>query len=122
MRANESGPRKKGDNDGMPMVPTGIVRQSQLAGDIRKAIRKLGKDVVRVNHSFGTDSTGDAAIFFRIVLTDAASREDKLASVTGRIMRILDEELRAQENWGLLTYFTFRSASEQRQRDDPDWA
>ena len=104
------------------MVPTGIVRPTPLANDIRKAIGKLGKDVVRVNYTFETDSTGDAAIFFRIVLTDAASREDKLTQVTSRIRTILYDELRPQENWGLLAYFTFRSKSEQEKLNDPAWA
>ena len=61
------------------MVPTGIVHQTRLADEVGKAIRKLGKGIVRVNYSMGTDSTGESSIFFRIVLTDAASREDKLA-------------------------------------------
>jgi hypothetical protein len=103
------------------MVPTGLVHQTQLANEIGKAIRKLGKEVVRVNFSLGTDSTGESAIFFRIVLTDAASREDKLADVTGRIATILFDEIRPQENWGLYPYFTFRSKSEQEKRNDPEW-
>jgi hypothetical protein len=72
------------------------------------------------NYSLGTDSTGEPSIF-RIVLTDAASREDKLAEVTSRISTILDQ-IRPQENWGLLSYFSFRSKSEQEELNDPDWA
>jgi hypothetical protein len=108
----------------MPMVPTGLVHQTQLANEIAKAIRKLRKEkeTVRVNYSLGTDSTGEPSIFFRIVLTDAASREDKLAEVTGRIATILFDEIRPHENWGLLPYFSFRSKSEQEKRNDPEWA
>jgi len=109
------------DNGFMPMVPTGIVHQSPLANEIAKAIRKLGKETVRVNYSMGTDSTGEPSIFFRIVLTDAASREDKLAEVTDRITTILFDEMRPYENWGLLPYFSFRSKSEQEKRNDPEW-
>lgn len=104
------------------MVPTGSVHQSQLANEIAKAIRKLPKEVVRVNYNLGTDSTGEPAIFFRIVLTDAASREDKLAQVTDRIAMILFDGVRPHENWGLLPYFSFRSKSEQDERNDPEWA
>jgi len=104
------------------MVPTSFVHQTQLANEIAKAIRKLGKETVRVNYSLGTDSTGEPSIFFRIVLTDAASREDKLAEVTGRIATIFFDEVRPQENWGLLPYFSFRSKSEQDRRNDPEWA
>ena len=106
----------------MPMVPTGIVHRTQLADEIAKAIRKLGKDAVRVSYSMETDSTGEPSIFFRIVLTDAASREDRLADVTGRIATILFDEIRPHENWGLLPYFSFRSKSEQEKRNDPEWA
>jgi|ERR1700683_607280 hypothetical protein len=106
----------------MPMVPTGLVHQTQLANEIARAVRKLGKDAVGVNYSLGTDSTGDASIFFRIVLTDASSQEDKLAEVTGRIETIFYDEIRPQENWGLLPYFRFRSKSEQEQLNDPEWA
>jgi hypothetical protein len=105
----------------MPMLPTRVVQKTQLDNIIAKAIRKLGKEAVRVNYNLGTDSTGEPSIFFRIVLTDAASREDKLAEVTSRIATILDE-IRPQENWGLLSYFSFRSKSEQKKLNDPDWA
>jgi hypothetical protein len=105
----------------MPVVRTGLVHKTQLDNVIAKAIRKLGKEAVRVNYSFGEDSTGEPSIFFRIVLTDAASREEKLAEVTSRIETILSDEIRPQENWGLLLYSSFRSKSEQEKRDDPEW-
>jgi hypothetical protein len=105
----------------MAIVPAPLVHGTQLANKITKVIRKLGNEVVRVNYSLGSDSTGEPAIFFRVVLTDAASREDKLAEVTGRIARILFDEVRPYENWGLLPYFSFRSKSEQKARNDPEW-
>jgi hypothetical protein len=105
----------------MAIVPSGFVQQTRLAEEIAKAVGKLGKDVVRVRHSLGVDSTGEAAIFFRIVLKDSASREDKLARVTDRIATTLFDELRPQENWGLLPYFSFRSNSEQARRNEPEW-
>jgi hypothetical protein len=106
----------------MPMVPTGFAHQSQLDNEIAKALRKLGKETVRVNYSLGTDSTGEPSIFFRIVLTDAASNEDKLAEVTGRIATLIFDEIRPHENWGLLPYFSFRGKSELEKRNDPEWA
>ena len=105
----------------MPM-PTGLVHQAKLADEVSRTVRKLGKDVVRVNYNIGADSTGEPSIFFRVVLTDAASREDRLAEVTGRIAGILFDEIRPYENWGLLSYFSFRSKSEQERRNDPEWA
>jgi hypothetical protein len=106
----------------MPIVPSGFVNQTQLANEVNRAIRKLGKDVVRARYSIGTDWSGDPAIYFRIVLTDAASREDTLADVAGRIRKILFEEIRPYENWGVIPYFSFRSKSEQATRSEPEWS
>ena len=107
----------------MRTVPVGLVQQDQLEKAIEDAIRKLPKkDVVRVRYSMGEDWTGDPSIYFRIVLTDAASREKRLAEVVDRISTTIFEELRPLENWGLLPYFSFRSKSEQDQRTDPEWA
>ena len=106
----------------MPIVPSGFVNQTQLAKEVTKAIRKLGSDAVSVRYSLGADSTGEPAIFFRIVLTDAASKEENLADVSGQIATTLFDHLRPYENWGLLPYFSFRSESEQQNRhNDPDW-
>ena len=112
------------DNWYMPMVPAGSVHQTQLAQEVDKAIRKLrklAKETVRVSYSLGSDSTDEPAIFFRIVLTDAASKEERLAAVTGRITTILFDEIHPYENWGLHPYFSFRSKSEQEKRNDPEW-
>ncbi len=104
------------------MLRSGLVNQAQLVDVVEKAIRKLGKKAVKVNYNIGEDSDGDPSIFFRIVLPDAASAEDTLAEVTGRITRILNDQIRPREDWGLLPYFSFRSKSEQAERDDPEWA
>ena len=105
----------------MPIMPSGLVHQSQLANEVAKAIPKLGNEVVRVTHSIGADTTGEPSIVFRIVLSDSAVREDTLADVTGRIATILFKEIRPYEDWGLIPYFTFRSKSEQAERNEPEW-
>ncbi len=107
----------------MPIVPIGFVNQTQLDREIEAAVAKLSnKDVVRVRHSFGSDSTGDPAVFFRIVLTDSASKADALAEVADRVSETLVDEVRPLENWGLIPYFNFRSKSEQDKRTEPEWA
>ena len=104
-------------------VPTGFVNQAQLAQSVNDAIRSLNsQEVVHVAYSIGLDSTDDPAIFFRIVLTDAASREERLADVTGHVESSLFNSIRPVENWGLTPYFSFRSFSEQRMRNDPEWS
>ena len=101
---------------------TGFVNQEQLANAVAQATAKLGSDVVRLRHTVGTDTSGEPAVFFRIVLSDPASKEEKLAAVTGRITTILFDEIRPYENWGLIPYFSFRSNSEQADRNEPEWA
>lgn len=109
-------------NQGMAIVPAGLVHQGQLDVEIKSAILKLGPEVAQVSYSLGEDSTGEPSVFFRIVLTDAAAREESLADVTGRIATLLFDELLPMRNWGLHAYFNFRSHSEQQGRKDPEWA
>lgn len=104
------------------LAPRGFVKQGQLAIDVERAKRKLGPNVVRLKHSIGDDTSGEPAIYFRVVLTDSASQEETLAEVTGQIASSLFDDLRPYENWGLTPYFTFRSQSEQSKRNDPDWS
>jgi len=113
----------KARDNGFVQVPAGFVSQAQLAQSVVAAIQSLNsQEVVHVAYSIGQDSTDDPAIFFRIVLTDAASREDRLADVTGRVASTLFDSIRPIENWGLTPYFSFRSFSEQRMRNDPEWS
>ena len=105
----------------MAMVQNGAVNEI-LSNEVRRAILKLGPDVVRVRHSIGEDTSGGPSIFFRIILTDSASREETLADVTGHIATLLIDEIRPFENWGLIPYFSFRSESEQAGRSDLAWA
>jgi hypothetical protein len=110
------------DNQVMPIVAAGLVHRGELDAEIKVAAAKLGPEATHVSYSVGEDSTGEPSIFFRIVLTDHASREETVADVTGRIATALFDEVRPIENWGLHPYFNFRSLSEQQKRRDPEWA
>ena len=104
-------------------VPTGFVNQAELKQGVNDAIRGLNPhEVVHVAYTIGNDSTEEPSIFFRIVLTDAASREEHLADVTGRVASSLFNSIRPVQDWGLTPYFSFRSFSEQRLRNDPEWS
>ncbi len=72
----------------------------------------------------GTESAptpGDPAIYFRILLTDAASERATLREVTRKITTTL-EAINPYETWGLIPYFNFRSESEQATMNNPEWA
>ena len=105
----------------MAVAQSRVVNKTNAEKAIDKVIRKLGRDVVRVRYNLGEDWTGDPVIFFRIVLTDAAARDDKRREVTGRIMDQVFDELQPQGNWGLHPYFRFRSKTEAARINDPDW-
>ncbi len=118
----EKGVAGMADNVDMPMLPAGVLRQNELNKEVEKCVAKLPADeVVRVRYSLGEDWSGDAAIYFRIVLTDEASREERLGDVAHRIEEMIDREVQPYQNWGLLAYFSFRSASEQAGRHEPEW-
>lgn len=105
----------------MPLIPTGFVSRDQLEDAVSRATHKLGNEVVRVRYNVGTDSGGDPAIYFRIVLPDSAIAEGTLADLTGRIADTLSDEVHPYENWGLIPYFNFRGSGEQGSRD-PEWS
>ena len=109
-------------DNGLVYVSTGFINQAQLDDEIKTAVGKLNPhEVAHVAFSIGDDSTNTPALFFRIILQDQASREDRLGDVTGRVASTLFDSIRPFENWGLTPYFSFRSVSEQMLRRDPEW-
>ena len=76
------------------IVPTGIVRQAELAAGVAAVKQELAPDVVRIRYDIGPDWSDEWSIFFRIVLSDDASREDRLAEVTKRATSRLFDELK----------------------------
>ena len=98
----------------MPVVPSGIVN-SQKAADAS------APDVVRIRYSLTIDSTGSPAIFFRVLLSDRASRPDRLYETTERITARILEIVQPQERFGMEAYFNFRSESEQAKLHDAAW-
>jgi len=63
--------------------------------------------------TLGNDWSGEPAVFFMIILADAASRRDQLLKVTNRVSTLIVQQVQPLEQWGVLPYFDFRSQSEQ---------
>ena len=82
--------------------------------------RDLAPDVVRVRLNVAQDWSEDPAIYFRIILSDEASRRDRLADVTSRVRRKFGDELRLAE-LDHIPYFRFRSQSEQAKLQERAW-
>jgi hypothetical protein len=104
----------------MPIVPRVYVDQSQIATKVEKARKALSPDVVRIRYDIGEDWSGSPSVFFRIVLSDAASRVANLRDVTQRVSRRIEAEV-GPDKLGLEAYFNFRSVSEQRTMKEPAW-
>ena len=100
-----------------------LINPNQLAPKVETAIRKLkrSKDIVSIAFSFDNDWSGDPAVYFRIVLSDQAAREENLMKVSQRIENKLIEELGFYTSWPILPYFSYRSASEYREVHDHGW-
>jgi hypothetical protein len=82
--------------------------------------RELAPDVVRIRINVAQDWSGDPAIYFRVILSDEASRRDRLADVTGLVSEKLSDELRLAE-LDHISFFRFRSQSEQTTLRDTAW-
>lgn len=103
-------------------IPRGVAQQGALDASVREAVRALGDDVIRVRYTLGQDWSGEYAIFFRVVLSDRASKKDKLLQVTKRVTNQIVQRLEPVEQWGLVPYFDFRSQSEQAALKEEAWA
>ena len=105
----------------MPVVPSGIVNQRQIATAIQRATHALAPEVVRIRYALTFDSTGSEAIFFRILLSDRASKPDHLYETAERITTKILKTVHPQERFGIEAYFNFRSESEQAELRESSW-
>jgi hypothetical protein len=103
------------------IVPRVFVNQSEIASAIQRVAFALAPDVVQIRYSLGGDWTGDPSIYFRIVLSDDASRPTRLREITQRVERTILGEIDTDE-LGLNPYFKYRSLSEHAALKDPAWA
>ncbi len=103
-------------------IPRGVVQQEALDAAVRDAVGALGPDVIHVRYTLGQDWSGEDAIFFRILLSDRASKKEQLLRVTNRVANHIVQRLEPVEQWGLLPYFDFRSQSEQAALREEAWA
>ena len=103
------------------MVTSGFVHQNRIESGVTKASSVLAPDVVRIRYSLGEDWSGSGAVFFRVVLSDDASRHNHLREIAQRVAATLSSEVKPEE-MGLQAYFNFRSAAEQAELQEPTWA
>jgi hypothetical protein len=99
-----------------------MIAQLQDVPKIVKATEeKFAPNVVRIRYHTGFDWNGDPAIFFRILLSDHASRLENLGEIAQRVRRELFDDFYRLGESEHIAYSTFRSKSEQDNLKDPQW-
>ena len=101
-------------------VPAIFSNTREVDAGVTRAAKALGKDVISIHYDLDFDAMGNAAIFFKIVLADYASRQPKIRDVTRRVALTLMKEVQTDAN-GVHAYFNFRSQSEVALMNDPAW-
>jgi hypothetical protein len=103
-------------------IARAFAQQAQLDAAINDLKLALGPDVVRLRYTLGQDWTAEPAIFFRILLSDRASRREQLRNATSLIENTIWQHLQPLEQWGVLPYFSYRSQAEQDALQEEAWA
>jgi hypothetical protein len=101
-------------DNGFMQVPRAHVHQTQFMTAIARAAQSLAPDVAGIIPSLGNDWAGEPAVFFTVILSDAAaSKRDQLLNVAHRVSSFIVQHVEPLEKWGVLPYFTYRSHAEQ---------
>ena len=98
-----------------------VLNEADLDRRVKAVARKLAPDVVRIRYEVALDSTDKEAIYFRILLSNDASREKRRREVTKRVESELSKRLKL-DDLGLMWYPSFRSESEQAMLKEPAWS
>ena len=105
-------PGKTRDN-GFVYLPRAFAQQPPFQAAVARAAQRLAPDVVNIIPTLGNDWSGAPAVFFMVILDDAASRREQLLRVTNQVSSFIVQQVQPLEQWGVLPYFNFRSQSEQ---------
>jgi hypothetical protein len=87
---------------------------------VDRIARDLAPDVVHIRMRVGHDWSEHPVIYFRVILSDDASRRDRLGDVVELVREKVYNELGFAE-LDHIPYVRFRSQSEQAQLHDPAW-
>jgi hypothetical protein len=96
----------------------GISQAAELQQKLNGIMPQPAPGVVRWDYRFGTDWSGDPAIYFWVVLTDEASKKTSLKKSADGFTSVITQQVDLLSDWGLIPYFHFRSESEQNALQD----
>lgn len=94
--------------------------QTEINAAISEIVRAMAPDVVHIRYDIAQDWSGDWAIFFRVVLSDEASKT-RLRNIANTVVWRLADRLDFP-SMGLFPYHNFRSVSEQAVLREEAWA
>ena len=94
--------------------------KTDINAAVSEVVKDLAPDVVHIRYDIGRDWSGDPAIFFRVLLSDDASKK-RLREVATQVVWRLSARLDFP-SIGLLPYHNFRSESEQAVLREEAWA
>ncbi len=94
--------------------------QTAINAAISEIVRAMAPDVVHIRYDIAQDWSGDWAIFFRVVLSDEASKA-RLRQVATKVVWQLADRLDFS-SMGVFPYHNFRSVSEQAALREEAWA
>ncbi len=103
------------------MYPPAIIKQPQINSVVDQVVKELSPSVRLIRYDIAPDWYGEWAIFFRVLLSDEASKTPRLRDVTNQVIWRMSAKLDLP-NLGLLPHFDFRSESEQATLNEPEWA
>jgi hypothetical protein len=94
-------------------VPTAFAQQAQFRETVNRAAQQLRPHVIDLTFTLGNDWSGEPAVFFMVILSNAASQRDHLLKTTNQVSNAIVQLVQPMEQWGVLPYFNFRSEAEQ---------
>ena len=101
--------------------PSAVAKQPEINSAISEVVKLLAPDVVHIRYDIAQDWSGDWAIFFRVVLSDEASKPPRLREVASEVVWRLADRLDFS-SMGLFPYHNFRSVSEQAALREEAWS
>jgi hypothetical protein len=94
-------------------VPTAFAQQAQFRATVNRVTQQLRPHVIDLTFTLGNDWSGEPAVFFMVILSNAASQRDQLLRITSQVSKTIVQLVQPLEQWGVLPYFNFRSEAEQ---------
>jgi hypothetical protein len=94
-------------------VPPAFAQQAQFRSAVNRVAQQLRPHVIDLTFTLGNDWSGEPAVFFMVILSNAASQRDQLLRITSQVSNAIVQLVQPLEQWGVLPYFNFRSEAEQ---------